>query len=217
MGNKNLYKYLLLGIVYYAVTFSYSQSFLGYDFIKYGLTDKYYCFQFAIFFLCGCSLIDWQFLYMAYTRYKDRKQVLMRHAASYIVMAVIQITIVFAVGIIHYLIFGSVRSSCEPPVVFLNYLLFILGTILLALLALVFRYSGIKYVSRCPQVFAYGVLILEVMVLASVVKGNWGLEGNVLFCWIFYDRSYLNVGILLLYSVVCFGALLLLAKRVDWN
>lgn len=215
--NKLFRGYMLLGIAYHLFTIFFLQRFANNNYLTQGFTDLYYVYPFAIYYLIGVNLINKTYNYMFAVRHKKKCVLVLGHGLECALLAFTQVSFAYLAIIVYYYLFGS---YFKPPAleefVFI-YFLFVLGTILIGWLTLIFRYSGIRFMRNYAEFFVYAVLIIELLAVIPRLRLDLGINIKILFAWIMYDRTCVNMVVLGIINAVVFICLFFLSKRRDLN
>lgn len=161
--------------------------------------DKVYSLILAPSYLLSISYIDSNMTLPKVIRIGSRTKVLFLSLVGKITFTLIYFWLWFMLIIVFSLLnYPSIYEMTFADMlgVFFRYFL---GFILLSTMVELFRRTKNQYIAQMPYLFAYLILVIELLVVIHQIALATPFKIHILFSWVFYDgvRAYLYLGIVL--------------------
>jgi hypothetical protein len=155
--------------------------------------DKFYVFQYSVFYLIGCSMVDRYFNSLTCGRFESRKKVIFERLANHYCFAVSLTSLLFV-----YIVCGAALLYEDSLTVFGladlldRFLRRVLGALLLSNISVNFALSNKRAINVFPQICVFVIITFEVLILVPTLRRNTPIDANILFSWVFEDKGFVN-------------------------
>ena len=177
--------------------------------------DKLVVFLLTPPFLLGTLLIERTITPAVIVRTKNRTHALLLELVQQYFLGFIYLTVWFILLVLFSLIkFGGIFSGEDAAQIFLWYIRFLMGFLLMINAAALLKRSNIKLFTSASSVIVYLFFALEVIAVIPELDKQLGLEINLIFSWMFYDGA---VGLVAMsaWMFALTGGLFAAAKREE--
>ena len=177
--------------------------------------DKLVVFLLTPPFLLGTLLIERTITPAVIVRTKNRTHALLLELVQQYFLGFIYLTVWFILLVLFSLIkFGGIFSGEDAAQIFLWYIRFLMGFLLMINAAALLKRSNIKLSTSASSVIVYLFFSLEVIAVIPELDKQLGLEINLIFSWMFYDGA---VGLVAMsaWMFALTGGLFAAAKREE--
>lgn len=177
--------------------------------------DKLVVFLLTPPFLLGTLLIERTITPTVIVRTKNRTHALLLELMQQYFLGFIYLTVWFILLILFSLIkFGGIFSGWDAAQIFLWYIRFLMGFLLMINAAALLKRSNIKLFTSASSVIVYLFFALEVIAVIPELDKQLGLEINLIFSWMFYDGT---IGLVAMsaWMLALTGGLFAAAKREE--
>lgn len=193
---------LLFGVITFFLIILSVVSFVSHDqtdWLNNVFFDKVYSLILAPSYLLSISYIDSNMTLPKVIRIGSRTKVLFLSLVGKIIFTLIYFWLWFMLIIVFSLLnYPSIYEMIFADMlgVFFRYFL---GFILLSTIVELFRRTKNQYLTQMPYLFAYLILVIELLVVIHQIALATPFKIHILFSWVFYDgvRAYLYLGVVL--------------------
>lgn len=155
-------------------------------------SDKIFIFQYSILFFLGCNLIDNHYNKFSYSRFKNRKEIVISHSIMYFFLSLL-LSCLWLLIILMLSFFANVKYSFETILYLLkNYFRFLLGLILIGEVSINFLYTNFKKIVLNPHIITFLFVFFELYIFIPLIKSLFQLRISIFFSWIFIDNIFIS-------------------------